>query len=252
MNESKFFEYLRKRDSGVFGTKLSQEQVDALSALLDAGAHLPNVEMAAVLGNVYHECKMKPLTESLYYTAKRMTQVWPSRFKSIAAAKPYARNPKALANNVYANRIGNGNEASGDGYNYRGRGYIQITGRSNYAKFGLDSRPSDALTPKVAARVAVQGMEKGMFTGKRLSNYAKGASYDFRGARAIVNGDGKRVGAEVAAHCRTFLSALEVSGRRPVTAAPIQSIPEAAKKESETPSVSLWAALIGIFTGKHK
>ncbi len=67
--------------------------------------------------------------EGLSYSAERLMAVWPRRFPNLAAAKPYARNPEALANNVYGNRMGN--NATGDGYRYRGRG-PQITGLTNY------------------------------------------------------------------------------------------------------------------------
>lgn len=67
--------------------------------------------------------------EGLSYSAERLMEVWPRRFPNLAAAKPYARNPEALANKVYGGRMGN--NSAGDGYRYRGRG-PQITGRENY------------------------------------------------------------------------------------------------------------------------
>ena len=63
-------------------------------------------------------------------------QVWPKRFPSEAAAAPYVDHPERLANFVYGKRLGNGDASSGDGYRYRGRGILQITGRSNYAAVG--------------------------------------------------------------------------------------------------------------------
>ena len=70
------------------------------------------------------------LVENLNYSALRLTQVWPARFRNIAAAQPYAHNPEALANKTYGGRLGN--IQPGDGWKYRGRGTKQTTGRDNY------------------------------------------------------------------------------------------------------------------------
>lgn len=79
------------------------------------------------------------LEENLNYSATRIRQVWPSRFRSIAAAKPFAHNPRALANKVYGGRMGN--VEPDDGWRYRGGGLIQTTGRSNYRKAGFEHDP---------------------------------------------------------------------------------------------------------------
>ena len=95
------------------------------------------------------------LQENLNYSAERLTQVWPSRFPSVSIAQPYAHNPKALANFVYAGRLGNLQD--GDGWMYIGRGLIQITGRENYANCGsgigvdIIDNPELLLTPRYAA-----------------------------------------------------------------------------------------------------
>ena len=73
--------------------------------------------------------------ENLNYSAEGLVNTFKSKFKSIEQARPYARNPQKIANYVYANKNGNGNEASGDGWKYRGQGPIQLTGKGNVAAF---------------------------------------------------------------------------------------------------------------------
>lgn len=75
------------------------------------------------------------IRENLNYSAKGLMTVFPKYFKQPGLAEAYARKPERIASRVYGNRLGNGDESSGDGWHYRGRGYIQLTGKSNYAKF---------------------------------------------------------------------------------------------------------------------
>ncbi|HEX8554296.1 MAG TPA: hypothetical protein VF695_06280 [Sphingomonas sp.] len=92
--------------------------------------------IAAFVAQMAHESGLVPgREENLNYSAKRLTEVWPSRFPTIAMAASYAGNPDMLANRVYANRMGNGNEASGDGWRFRGAGPMQLTGRANWTGF---------------------------------------------------------------------------------------------------------------------
>lgn len=92
--------------------------------------------VAAFISQMAHESGLiVGREENLNYSAKRLTEVWPSRFPTIAAAEPYARNPEKLANKVYANRMGNGDEASGDGWRHRGGGPGQMTGADNWRGF---------------------------------------------------------------------------------------------------------------------
>ena len=86
---------------------------------------------AHFVSQVLHESGgLRWLEENLSYSAERLTAVWPKRFPNADRARPYARNPEKLANYVYAGRMGN--SEPGDGWAFRGRGLIQITGRSNY------------------------------------------------------------------------------------------------------------------------
>ena len=92
--------------------------------------------MAAFLAQVAHESGgFNFVKEGLSYSAASLTKTWPKRFTSLAMAQPYARKPEKIANKVYANRMGNGTEASGDGYKFCGRGLIQLTGKDNYSRF---------------------------------------------------------------------------------------------------------------------
>lgn len=75
------------------------------------------------------------LKENLNYSAEGLNKVFKKYFPTLESAIPYARNPEKIANRVYANRMGNGPESSGDGYKYRGRGAIQLTGKENYSRF---------------------------------------------------------------------------------------------------------------------
>lgn len=94
-----------------------------------------DAELDDFLGQILHESHgLSQFCENLNYTAERLCQVWPGRFPTLAAARPYARNPEALANRVYGGRMGN--TQPGDGWRFRGRAPIQITGRDNYALVG--------------------------------------------------------------------------------------------------------------------
>ena len=117
------------------------------------------IELAAFLAQIGHESQgLTRLSENLNYSAKRLTEVWPNRFPTTEKAQFYANSPERLANLVYGGRYGNGLEASGDGWKYRGRGPKQITFAYNYRacgqalKLDLTKEPDLLLTPKIGAR----------------------------------------------------------------------------------------------------
>ena len=92
---------------------------------------------ACFIGQCQHESNnFKTLEENLHYSADGLIRVWPSRFTDKIVADAYANNPEKIANKVYAGRMGNGDEESGDGWAFHGRGLIQLTGRDSYDRFG--------------------------------------------------------------------------------------------------------------------
>jgi putative chitinase len=125
--------------------------------LLTAAITTPR-RVAAFLGQCAEESAgFRDLEEDLSYSATRLCQVWPNRFPSPEAAEACALQPELLANRVYAGRMGNGDEASGDGWRFRGRGLIQITGRTAFEHFAqamnmtLDQAVNHAATQTGAA-----------------------------------------------------------------------------------------------------
>ena len=93
------------------------------------------LRMAMYLSMTLHETgNLRYSEENMNYSAEGLLKTFPKYFNA-ETAKEYARNPQKIGSRVYANRMGNGNEASGDGYKFRGRGMIQITGRNMYQQF---------------------------------------------------------------------------------------------------------------------
>lgn len=120
-----------------------------------------SVVLAHLMAQISHECGAgHDVVENLSYTATRITQVWPSRFPTVASAEPYANNPMVLANKVYNGRMGN-RVNSDDGWNFRGRGGSQTTGREGYERVakqtGLDvvNNPDILIDPKYFLECAV-------------------------------------------------------------------------------------------------
>lgn len=110
-------------------------------------------------------------SESLNYsTPARLMEVWPKRFPSLLSTVGYTGNAIKLANKVYAGRMGNGDEASGDGYKYRGRGLIQLTGRDNYEACGAALGYNLIDNPPLVESPAVACQSAGWFWDKRNLN----------------------------------------------------------------------------------
>lgn len=111
--------------------------------------------MSMFLAQTGHESgELTAIEENLNYRPERLKAVFPKYFANVDVNN-YGRNPAKIANRVYANRMGNGDEASGDGYKYRGRGLIQLTGKNNYQRFA--SSISKSLDDTVAYLSTVEG-----------------------------------------------------------------------------------------------
>lgn len=109
--------------------------ISELISVLPGSTLDTDLEVASFVAQLAHESnEFSRLEENLNYSAPRLMQVWPRRFPDMATAEQYAHKPEKLANNVYGLRLGNGGPETGDGWRYRGRGPIQITGRRNYAR----------------------------------------------------------------------------------------------------------------------
>mgnify|MGYP000679869828 CR=1 FL=1 len=161
-----FFDYVRN-----WCGPLKQSQVDGFNAILAATEGHPLEHRAYMLATAWHETAqtMQPIHER--------------------GGKAYFRKYDA------GTKIGKalGNTLPGDGYKFRGRGYVQITGRRNYSKAstitGVDllADPDKALDPVIAAKIIVDGMTKGWFTGKKLSNYFNDKTDNPVQARRIID-----------------------------------------------------------------
>jgi putative chitinase len=208
INRSFFFDHL---GTTLYRNGLLQAQVEGHEALLDdwetRHAEKDDRWLAYILATVYHETgrAMQPVVENLNYSGERLLAVFPSRFTP-EEARLYARQPERIANRVYGGKLGNGDEASGDGWRYRGRGLVQITGRDNYRKFGLANDPDQALAPDIAIRLLVEGMINGAYTGKRLADYFHGDEADWVNARKIINRLDRAV--DIAGYAKSYYASI--------------------------------------------
>lgn len=236
MSTAKFYDAVRP----LFGGKLKQAQVEGLATLLDATADQPLSYRAYLLATAHHE------------TARTMQPIYEYGSRSyFNKYEPGTKLGRVL-----------GNTQPGDGFRYRGTGYVMLTGRANFAKagkeLGLDlvGSPSIATRSDVAAKILVMGCTQGWFTGKRLGHYLNGETPDYVNARRVVNGTDKA--AAIAKLARSYEKALAaLPAPAPVIDAepapqPVLPIDTPAVSEPDTqtqpgPLARLWAALVAVF-----
>ena len=120
------------------------------------------------LGQTKTECNFTTFVENLNYSAEGLFKTFKKYFPTLTVAAEYARQPEKIANRVYANRMGNGDEQSGDGWKYRGRGAIQLTGKSNYTAFSKYSGIDVVMKPELVATTYQMASAAWFFTTKGL------------------------------------------------------------------------------------
>jgi len=247
MDRSKFYAALRRRGSTVFGTSLSPGQVEGMEGILDEAERRKTrlSDLAYMLATTYHETAhtMQPIHE-------RGQRAYFNKYE------PGTKIGKMLGNTV-----------AGDGYRFRGRGFVQLTGRANYAKaskkiaFDFIANPDLVLLLKHAIPILFVGMQEGWFTGKDLDDYTDGVTEDdkeelreFANARRIINGTDKA--GLIADYALTLQKALIEAGYgivskpspeitpKPVTPEPVTQKPETGGW------AAFWSAVLALFNRK--
>jgi putative chitinase len=147
------------------------------------------LRLAHFLAQCGHESGgFKTTSENLNYSAKGLMGIFKKYFPTEALANAYQRNPQKIANKVYANRMANGDEASGDGFKFRGRGYIQLTGKDNYTQFGKAIGENIVANPDVVSGKYALLSAAWFWSNNGLNKLADGGSTD-----AVVTSITKRV-----------------------------------------------------------
>lgn len=253
MNREAFYAALRGRGSGVFGTSLSQRQVEGVEAILDEGEKRGTnlFHLAAILAEVYHETggQMQPVKETVYANSKDRNPSDAAVIKRLDVA--FAKGQLTWVRTPYW-RGG-----------YFGRGLIQLTHKANYDKFGVTKE--QALDLKTSVRIVFDGMTKGMFTGRKLADYdllvtKNPPVYSFRyyASRAIVNGDTPANGGHIETYGKAFEAALKAAGYVGGAKAAQDAIPAPANIPKPIPQepassgglAAFWAAILAIFNRK--
>ena len=233
MNRAVFFDAIRPMFGG-----LSTDQVMGLEILLAAVDGLPVRHQAYVLATAYHEtaATMQPVRETLAKTdaeaARRLERAWK------AGKLPWVKTPYWRADN---------------GKYWIGRGYVQLTHKVNYERAGkrmgidLVADPSAAMSPMLAARIIVQGMSEGWFTGVKMSDCAT-----YRDMRKVVNGmDRADMIAGYAAKFETALLEAERQAPRP-DVEPVEAMPEAGSQPGLIAAVVTILAALAAYLGFGK
>ena len=260
MDRKAFYAALRKRDSGPFGTSLTQSQVEGCEAILDEcivmGATLQ--QTAYILGTGCGETggRMQAVRENLNYSEAQVAKHFGPHRRQGKTPAQLARNPVLLGNTVYGGEWGRehlGNVKYGDGFDFRGFWIGQFTGRRNAEKAGRDlgldlvGNPALLDKPDLGHRLLVRWMLAGRATGVSLRKHVNKTRCDYLGAREVWGGVDAQ---KYVALARAFEAALTVAGYHPAKsqpAAPAARPTPVPASPTSSPIAALIAALLRLF-----
>ena len=158
---------------------------DGIGLMLQAASATTTLRAAHLLAQVLHETAgLRVTVENLNYSAEGLLRTWPTRFTRELAER-LARNPVAIANHAYGGRMGN--DQPGDGWKFRGRGCIQLTGRSNYTRYSGDASEGFAIDPEPVAISPHAALAAAWYWNQRGINRLADAD-DLEGVTRAVNG----------------------------------------------------------------
>ena len=138
------------------------------------------------MAQIEHESHLKPISENLNYSKEGLLKIFPKYFNN-ETSSIYSRKPEKIANKVYANRMGNGDEKSGDGWKYRGRGFIQLTGKDNYKNLSKDAEIDFIKNPDLLLEEANAIIAALWFWNKNNINRFADKD-DIEGVTKVING----------------------------------------------------------------
>ena len=166
---------------------IGEQWLDPLNATFDRFDISTAIRQACFIGQVAHESGgFKFLVENLNYRAEALQKIWPKRFDS-NKAQSCQRNPRMIANVVYSGRMGNRDEASDDGWRFRGRGCIQLTGHANYFHAGQALGVDFVMEPDLVATPQYAMLTAGWFWDTHKLNQFADAR-DYKGMTKKING----------------------------------------------------------------
>jgi putative chitinase len=186
---------------------IDPQWVDPLNATFARFEINDPARQAAFIGQCAHESgNFRLLQENLNYRAATLMKLWPKRFPTQEIANQYAGNPQKIANMVYANRMGNRDEASGDGFRFCGRGLLQTTGFANYHHASQALGVDFVMQPELVATPQYAAMTAGFFWATHKLN-GMADTRNYTGMTRVINGGTIGLDDRVA-HINTALNVL--------------------------------------------